>query len=74
MKGTSLAAWLGLFSAQVFSFEYDERYVGYNLNENPDATNPMEYWGKWEGVSAPCYNNTTTTNTPNLSRPQTSSG
>jgi len=48
---TTVAAWLGLFSAQVSSFEYDERYVGYNLNENPNANGPLEYWGKWENVS-----------------------
>jgi alpha-1,3-glucan synthase len=53
MRGfTSVAAtWLGLLSARVSSFEYDERYVGYNLNENPNANGPLEYWGKWENVS-----------------------
>ena len=54
---TTRAASLGLFfvfsffSAHVSAFRYDERYVGYNLNENPNANGPLEYWGKWENVS-----------------------
>ena len=27
---------------------YDEEHVGWNLNENKDATHPLEYWGEWE--------------------------
>ena len=52
-------AWLGFTSQRVSSFEYDPRYVGYNLNENPNANGPLEYWGKWQDVSSilvsPCY-------------------
>lgn len=51
MKGLLAAAWLGLSSTLVSAFEYDERYVGYNLNENKDAKNPLEYWGEWTDVS-----------------------
>ena len=54
MKGPLAAAavWLGLLSVPVRSYRYDERYVGYNLNENVTATHPMDYYGKWEPVSS----------------------
>lgn len=50
MRGT-LAIWLTILSVRVLGFRYDERYIGYNLNQNPDATGPMEYAGSWDGVS-----------------------
>lgn len=27
---------------------YDPREVAYNLNQNADARNPLEYWGTWD--------------------------
>lgn len=27
---------------------YDPEFVDYNLNTNQSATNPIDYWGKWE--------------------------
>ena len=26
---------------------YDPTQVGFNLNENQTATNPLDYWGEW---------------------------
>ncbi|PQE30186.1 alpha-1,3-glucan synthase protein [Rutstroemia sp. NJR-2017a WRK4] len=38
-----------LLSTQVDALRYDQKYVGYNLNENKTATSPFDYAGKWEG-------------------------
>ncbi|ORY57893.1 alpha-1,3-glucan synthase [Pseudomassariella vexata] len=32
----------------VQGLRFDPAYEGYNLNENPDAENPLDYWGEWE--------------------------
>jgi alpha-1,3-glucan synthase len=29
------------------SWPFDPEQVGYNLNENQNATTPLEYWGEW---------------------------
>lgn len=31
------------------AFRYDERYVDYNLNQNQEAINPLDYAGEWKG-------------------------
>lgn len=31
------------------AYLYDLAYVDYNLNQNPLATTPLEYWGEWTG-------------------------
>lgn len=31
------------------AYLYDLEYVDYNLNQNPLATTPLEYWGEWAG-------------------------
>lgn len=49
MIGT-LAVWLSILNFQVLALRYDERYIGYNLNENQTAINPLDYWGQWNGV------------------------
>ncbi len=49
MIGT-LAVWLSILNFQVLALRYDERYIGYNLNENQTAINPLDYWGKWDPV------------------------
>jgi hypothetical protein len=41
-----------LLSTQVGALRYDQKYVGYNLNENKTATSPFDYAGKWEDVCA----------------------
>ena len=28
---------------------FDPEQVGFNLNENKTATNPLDYWGEWTG-------------------------
>jgi hypothetical protein len=44
-----------LLSTQVDALRYDQKYVGYNLNENKTATSPFDYAGKWEDVcEIPC--------------------
>ncbi|EAW12377.1 alpha-1,3-glucan synthase Ags1 [Aspergillus clavatus NRRL 1] len=40
----ALLAW---FATTASCWPYDEKFVGYNLNENKSATNPVEYWGEW---------------------------
>ena len=52
MKGSLAAAavWLGLLGVHVLSFRHDVRYIGYNLNVNETATDPMDYAGSWRGV------------------------
>ncbi|KAF2179311.1 glycosyltransferase family 5 protein [Zopfia rhizophila CBS 207.26] len=32
----------------VSALRYDNQFVGYNLNENQTATNPLDYWGEWK--------------------------
>ncbi|CAB38509.1 cell wall alpha-1,3-glucan synthase Mok13 [Schizosaccharomyces pombe] len=32
----------------VFTAKYDERESLWNLNQNQSATDPLDYWGKWE--------------------------
>lgn len=29
------------------SLKFDTQQVGYNLNENTTAVNPLDYWGEW---------------------------
>ena len=29
------------------SLIYDSEQVGWNLNQNETATNPLDYWGQW---------------------------
>ena len=41
----SLLAW------SVTSLKFDEREVDYNLNQNRNAENPLDYSGEWEGHS-----------------------
>ena len=36
-----------LWSVATSAFRYDEKYVRWNLNENQQAINPLEYWGEW---------------------------
>ena len=31
----------------VSSLKFDVQEVGYNLNENTTAVNPLDYWGEW---------------------------
>ena len=38
---------LGLFTC-VKALSYDPQQVQWNLNQNQDASSPVEYWGQWE--------------------------
>lgn len=44
-----------VFLILLFSFarayRYDPKYVRWNLNQNKDAVDPIDYWGEWEGHS-----------------------
>lgn len=42
-----LAALLWL-TASVEAFPYDAQLADWNLNQNPDATGALDYWGEWE--------------------------
>lgn len=35
-----------LFSAS--ALRYDPAFLDYNLNQNPNAVHPTDYWGEWE--------------------------
>jgi hypothetical protein len=39
---------LWLFGESVAALRYDQNYVGYNLNENKEAVDPLEYSGIWK--------------------------
>lgn len=39
---------LALGSRVTHSLRYDANYASYNLNQNPDAENPLDYSGKWD--------------------------
>lgn len=56
MKGplATAAVWLGVLSVSVVSFRHDPRYIGYNLNVNETATDPMDYAGSWRGPEDVC--------------------
>ena len=36
-----------LFSL-VAGLRYDPAFMDYNLNQNPNADHPVDYWGEWE--------------------------
>lgn len=31
------------------AFPFEASLVDWNLNQNPEATHPLDYWGEWEG-------------------------
>ena len=45
-----LLSLLVLCSISTFSsaLRYDQQYIGYNLNENQNAVDPLDYYGIWE--------------------------
>lgn len=43
-----LAVLLSTLFAATTALRYDPQHVGYNLNENRTATDPVDYWGKWD--------------------------
>lgn len=45
--GSSLLL-LGCLTHNVNGYKYDPDYVDFNLNQNKDAQDPMQYDGKWE--------------------------
>lgn len=40
-----------LLTPVVSALRYDPEQVGFNLNENETATDPMDYWGEWNNHS-----------------------
>ena len=40
-----------LLTFVVFSeaYRYDPAYTQYNINQNEDAVDPLDYWGEWSG-------------------------
>ncbi|KAJ9655509.1 Cell wall alpha-1,3-glucan synthase ags1 [Coniosporium apollinis] len=44
-----VASLLGLLAALVSCLKFDLDEIQYNLNENFTATNPLDYWGEWNG-------------------------
>ena len=45
---------LAAISHQAISLIYDPEQVGWNLNQNRTATNPLDYWGQWPNHSKLC--------------------
>lgn len=44
--------WLPIFFSSIrlaIALAYTPDEVGFNLNQNTTATNPLDYWGQWEG-------------------------
>ena len=39
---------LALLVSSTAALKYDEQYVGFNINTNKSATDPLDYWGEWE--------------------------
>jgi alpha-1,3-glucan synthase len=37
----------GLLTAPAKACRYIPEHVGYNLNENKTAVDPLDYWGEW---------------------------
>jgi alpha-1,3-glucan synthase len=37
-----------LFIFSVTGLRYDPAFEDYNLNQNPTAVHPVDYWGEWE--------------------------
>lgn len=37
-----------LTATLVTCLKFDPEQVGFNLNENKTATNPLDYWGEWQ--------------------------
>lgn len=44
-----LSLLLALLPSVTLALRYDPQHVGFNLNENKTATDPLDYWGSWEG-------------------------
>lgn len=40
---------LALGGRVTHSLQYDPDYISHNLNQNQTATNPLDYYGKWDG-------------------------
>lgn len=49
MKVGPLGLLLGLLAATSTALKYDPAYLEFNLNQNQTATQPIDYWGEWEG-------------------------
>jgi len=48
MKKILSLLFLCLVTTLTSALHYDKNYVGYNLNENPTAVDPLEYTGLWK--------------------------
>ena len=38
-----------LVAVRSSAYRYDPAYADYNLNQNKDAVDPLDYWGEWKG-------------------------
>ena len=48
MVGAIVIGLLALFPPLAQTLRWAPEFVGYNLNENREATKPTDYWGEWE--------------------------
>jgi alpha-1,3-glucan synthase len=49
MKAGPLGLLSVLLAATSTALKYDPAFLDYNLNQNQDAVNPVDYWGEWKG-------------------------
>jgi alpha-1,3-glucan synthase len=49
MKAGPLGLLSVLLAATSTALKYDPGYLDYNLNQNQTASDPLDYWGEWEG-------------------------
>jgi len=49
MKAGPLGLLSVLLAVTSTALKYDPGYLDYNLNQNQTATNPIDYWGEWDG-------------------------
>lgn len=48
MLRRSVGVLLAAFGLTSRALRYDQAEVGYNLNENQTAVDPVDYWGEWD--------------------------
>lgn len=48
MLRPSILALLAFLPFPVWTLRWAPEFVGYNLNENEEATEPTDYWGEWK--------------------------
>lgn len=48
MLRSSILGVLAFLPLPAWTLRWDPEHIGYNLNENEEATHPTDYWGEWK--------------------------